>query len=317
MSWHKLNLALIAVLILIDTFLGFTLYNTYKKVKILPDDMITEARENLSHAGIGFDTDTIDRKYHTRIVYKYTASEAYAEEMKQNAKKTHPCLLTALEVLSSQSSDELADSIQYFDVPDGTSVSVSGKLHATAKITGKTDFEYSEDSFSSPVVVTKIRENLAQSFYPTETPQTPDIVSDFFDSVYGGKIGARCILSEQLDGGMLYTCLLTVDGDMINGMPACFFVRDERIVHLKGNLFFSIPEDEYETKIIDGVNILYNLKDSVSSPVDVMSQHHEYATLEHDNGSVYVFPVWKIAVRCSDGTLDFPIFNALTGERLT
>ncbi len=320
MNWHKINITLIIVLLLINTFLAFTLHKTQKKVTALPDDLVAQAKENLETSGIVFETDVIDKTYHTKTVYKYTARTAYAEEMKQNAATTHPCLLNALSVLLSKSTQDIEKIIQYFDVPDGTSVSISdsaGGSEASAIITGKTNFEYSDSSFASPAVVTKIRENLSLQSSGNENIKTPKIIKDFFEKVYGTKISARCTNIEDVDEGILYTCILTVDGDDIYRMPICFFVKNEKIVHLNGNLFFSLPDTEYETKIIDGINILYNLKETASAKTEVISQQHEYAMIELENDGIYIFPVWKIGCRMSDGTLSFPVFNALTGKQLT
>ena len=40
MNWHKTNVALIIILVLINTFLAFTVFDTYKDTKILPDRCI-------------------------------------------------------------------------------------------------------------------------------------------------------------------------------------------------------------------------------------------------------------------------------------
>ena len=316
MNQHKTNLALIIILALINIFLAVNLVSTYKETKILPDDLVTEAKENLASRNITFDTDIVDKKYNTKSVYKYSSSIIFAEEMKENAQYTHPALLSALSYLSSQSSKDLDDNVKYFDVPDGTSVSISdkdGNSKASAIITGNSGFEYSDASFNSLVVVTEIKNSLSNLPKSTENIKPHKEISGFFKSVYGTKIKARCLKLSELDGGQLYTCILTIDGDDINGMPICFYIKNGKILHVNGNIFFVSPKFEYSAKLIDGINILYSLRQFTDKPALVLSQKHEYSSVKLENGEVYIFPVWRIEC-IIDSQTHTPIFNALTGE---
>ncbi|MBE6571241.1 MAG: hypothetical protein E7656_03200 [Ruminococcaceae bacterium] len=316
MNWHKTNIALIIILILIDTFLAFTVLDTYKDTKILPDRLLVEAKENLAASGITFEDNIIDKEYSTKTVYKYSSSMIFAEEMKENAKYTHPCLLSAISFLSSQSMQNIENRIKYFDVPDGTSISVSGDddtVKASAIITGQTGFEYSDARFNSLVVLTEIKNSLSKLPETSEKLDLHKKINDFFKEVYGSKIKARCLEKQELDGGELFTCILTIDGDDINGMPVCFYIRDEKILHVSGNLFFVSPDAEYSAKLIDGINILYSIPRFHSGDVSVLSQKHEYSTVSLENDGVYIFPVWRIECETENG-IKKPLFNALTGE---
>ena len=316
MNWHKTNVALIIILVLINTFLAFTVFDTYKDTKILPDRFLLEAKENLAASGITFEEDVIDKEYGTKTIYKYSSSMIFAEEMKENAKYTHPCLLSALSFLSSRSKQDMENRVRYFDVPDGTSISVSGEdgtVKASAIITGQTGFEYSDARFNSLVVLTEIKNSLSKLPETSEKLELHKKISDFFKEVYGTKIKARCLEKKELDGGELFTCILTVDGDDINGMPVCFYVRDEKILHVSGNLFFVSPDAEYSAKLIDGINILYGIPSFCDGEVLVLSQKHEYSTVSLENDGVYIFPVWRIECETESG-IERPLFNALTGE---
>ena len=318
MNQHKTNIALIIILVLINVFLAFNLFDVYKETTILPDGVIFEAAENLEKSGITFEKDIIDNKYTAKSVYKYSPSMIFAEEMKENAQYTHPSLLSAIAYLSSQSTKELEDNVKYFDVPDGTSISVSdknGKSKASVIITGNTGFEYSDTSFSSLVVVTEIKKSLSSIHDTDNKIRLHKEISGFFKSVYGTKIKAQCVKLSELDGGQLYTCLLTIDGDEIHDMPICFYIKNGKIIHVNGNLFFVSPKAEYSAKIIDGINILYSIPQFTEKNVSIVSQKHEYASTKLDDGQVYLFPVWK--VECViDSERHSPIFNALTGEYL-
>ncbi len=316
MNLHRTNLALIIILILINIFLAFTVFNTYKNTMILPDGLISEASENLAAQGITFDERIIDKKYNTKTVYKYTSSMIFAEEMKDSAQYTHPCLINAIAYLSSQSKQELEDTVRYFDVPDGTSISISsknGNAEASAMITGQTEFEYSSAKFNSLVVVTEIKNTLSKLPATDENIRLHKSISEFFKEVYGAKIKARCLKLQELDGGQLYTCILTIDGDDINGMPLCFYIKNGKILHVSGNLFFVSPKAEYSTKLIDGINILYSIRQYTSKNATLLSQKHEYSTITLENDGIYIYPVWRL--ECEIGQKnEAPIFNALTGE---
>ncbi len=316
MNLHKTNLALIIILVLINIFLAVTVFNTYKSAKILPDEMISEASENLAVRGITFDDRMIDKEYSTKAIYKYTSSMIFAEEMKDNAKYTHPCLLSAIAYLSSQSRQELENNVKYFDVPDGTSVSVSdknGNAQASAMITGQTGFEYSSVNFNSLVVVTEIKNALSGLSESSESIRLPKKISEFFKEVYGTKIKARAIELSELDGGQLYTCVLTVDGDDINGMRICFYIKNDKILHVNGNIFFVSPTAEYSEKLIDGINILYSIPQYTDEKTKVLSQKHEYCTIKLEKDGMYIYPVWRLECEIG-GKIDSPLFNALTGE---
>lgn len=316
MNQHKTNVALIFILILVNVFLAFNLLDAYKETQILPDSLISEAKENLVSHGITFDESIIDKKYNTKTVYKYSSGITFAEEMKENAKYTHPHLLSAIAYLSSQSEKDAENNIKYFDVPDGTSVSITGKdgnLTASAIITGNTGFEYTDVSFSSLVVVTEIKNSLSNIPESNEKIRLHKEISGFFKDVYGTRINARCVSLSELDGGRLYTCLVTVDGDDINDMPICFYVKNGKIQHINGNIFFVTPKAEYSAKLIDGINILYSISEFTDKPCEVLAQKHEYSTVKLENGEIYIFPVWRL--KCDiDGQTFTPVFNALTGE---
>lgn len=319
MSWHKTNLALIFILVAIDVFLAFMLYTSYRDSALLPADMITEAKENLSRSGIVFEDEVIDTSIYTKTVYLYSADMFFAEEMSGNAASTHPGLMTALSELSGQSLSTLSDTVQFFDIPDGTSITVldkKGTHIATAQISDKTGFEFSlfdaSESEKSKSCSAKADELNAANLYATQPHDCPRAVKNFFKEVYGRDISAKELASEQTENGTFSMCVVTIDDSLVYDMPITFYIENGKILYVKGNIFFSKPKKAYNAKLTDGINILYKLPASSEKNITVSSQHMGYCFNDADNNETYLVPSWVI--ECStDETQETLVFNALTG----
>lgn len=318
MNWHKTNLALIAILLVIDIFLGIMLRNEYRSAKLLPDDMISEASENLKEKGIVFDEHVIDKELYKKRVYSYTSHILFAEEMRQNAEKTHPYLVAALAHLSGQSIQGINQSLQYFDIPGSTSVSVLKKdetVFATASVIGESEFEFSKPEIDSELMRNKSVSVCEKLSFGMKEIACHNSVTSFINYVYNGVLGIKPIYSEAFDGGTLYVCAYTSEGIEIDGLSICIYVKNGSIEYIYGDFFFSKLSSEYDAKLVDGINILYSLVESEKT-ADIISEKLAYAVIDVNNGQQYLVPVWIIEYENGNGEQISLTFNALTGEKI-
>lgn len=318
MNWHKTNIALIAILLVIDIFLGIMLVREYKAARRLPAEMISEARENLVQRNISFDEQSIDKNIYTKKVFSYSSKSLFAGEMRQNAKDTHPCLLSALAFLSGQTVQNIDETVQYFDIPGSTSISVykkDGSVLATASVVGTHTLEFSRPHVDGSKLKEKAS-SLARdvSFDMPEIP-CPRIIYDFINSVYGGQIGIKAIHTEDFDGGNFYTCVYSGDGLEIKDLSVCFFIKSGEIDYISGNFLFDKPYAEYNARLVDGINILYSLAE-LGADANVVSEKLAYSILNQENGETYIVPVWTISYKDSNNNLCSATFNALTGKQM-
>lgn len=321
MNWHRTNLALIFILCIIDVFFAFTLYNTYKKTEFIPDDLLTEASENLSVRGIHFDKDTIDTKKHDKAVYLYSSELAFAEDMKDKAKESHSALIAAIDHLSGISDSGYNDGINYFDIPSGTSVSITdpdGNNIGSATVTGVTGFEYSASDFDSMGVREIIKADASYASCSAKAQKLPSAVRSFFEKVYGGTVSGKAVHISEYEGGKVVTTLLCADGVYIHNMVLSFYVKNGKILYVSGNMLFSEPAKYTDTEITDGINILFSLPENTYGTVNVTSQHLEYTLFEASANENYLVPSWIITYLADDNTGEEKhiILNAITGNVL-
>lgn len=317
MNWHKMNAALILILFAIDLFLAVMLFRTYRDTRLMPESLIEGAQQNLAEKGIRFEKEVIDRHLYEKPVYYYTAGSAFAEEMKGNAAVTHASLIGALCSLSGLTERELNENIQYFDIPDGTSISFAGKdgvPSASAVISGDTGFEYCAAAFSADGIAEDVRLSL-DAPPPAEPQRAPKAVSEFFRRAYDGAVTHQTLDVRAVGDGTLVTSALCVGGGAVRNMRLCFYLENGSIRYVKGNMFFSKPVAEYVVKIIDGVNILYRLPDALSGDLSVGNEKLSCAAMDYEGGS-FIFPCWEITLSENGGTQRRLFFNAVTGTYL-
>ncbi len=316
MNWHRTNLALIFILCIIDVFFAITLYNTYKKTEFVPDDLLTEAAENLSIRGIRFDNDIIDTKKHDKAVYLYSSELAFAEDMKDKAKDSHSALIAAIDHLSG-----ISYGINYFDIPSGTSVSITdsdGNNIGSATVTGVTGFEYAVSNFDSSSVKEIIKADASYASCSARALKSPSAVRNFFEKVYGDTVSGKAVHISEYDGGKVVTTLLCADGVYIHNMVLSFYIKNGKILYVNGNMLFSEPTKYTDTEITDGINILFSLPENTYGTVNVTSQHLEYTLFEASSNENYLVPSWIITYLADDNTGEEKhiILNAITGNVL-
>ena len=318
MNWHKTNVALIAILLIIDAFLGIMLMREYRTARRLPEELINEAIENLSHREILFDEQNIDKNIYRKKVLNYSSKNLFAGEMKQNAEETHPCMLSALAFLSGQSVQSINETVQYFDIPGSTSVSVykkDGSVFGTASIMGTHTLEFSK----SDINTTKLKEKSISLVQSTsfDMPEIfcPRIITDFINSVYDGELGIKAVTCDNFDSGKLYSCVYIGDGLEIDDFSVCFYVKNGNIEYVYGNFLFKKPSEEYNARLVDGINILYSLAERGIS-ANIISEKLAYSLINVDNGQTYIVPVWTISYIDSDNNINSATFNALTGQEM-
>ena len=250
MNWHKTNIALILILILIDSFLAVALYNTYRKTELIPDQLIEEASENLSVRGINFDKAVIDRSIHKKSIYLYSSDAAFAETMKDGADNSHDSLYSAITYLSGVSDYEADDSFKFFDIPGGTSVAITGKDEkplGSATIEGITGFEYSSPDFDSEKVRETVLNDRVYASCDAKSQNIPSVIKGFFEKVYGDTISAKAVHISECEGGRVVTTLLCADGVYVHNMILSFYIRHNDILYVTGEMFFSVPRKDTDT----------------------------------------------------------------------
>lgn len=327
MNWHKTSVALIVILALIDIFLAIMLHGAYKEARFIPEKLVSEARENLETRGITFGDGAIDKAKYSRSVYRYSTELVFAEELKENARQTHPALLKIITQLTNISEKDISECVQFFDIPDGTSVSVfnkKGESEASAVITGDMKFEFcsantDKDDISDCVskLLSKDIANNVRSYDP------PAAVKTLFEKVYGDVISASAVASEETDNGTAVLCRLRADGSDIYGSKVCFYIEKGKILYIEGDIFFNTPETEYSAEIIDGINILYSIPKYFDGAFEIVSEKPAYIMISYNEKEKYIVPSWLIEFD-SDGALhiggeggketEFLLFNALNGE---
>lgn len=321
MNWHKTNLALILILCIIDIFLAIFLYNAYKKTELVPDNLIVEATENLAMRGITFDKETIDTKKHQKYVYLYSSDISFAKEMKEDAKNSSPSLISAITFLSGISENVETNSIKYFDIPTGTSVSVTDgeeKVLGSAAINGITGFEYTSAGFDSEKVAEIIKKDKIYADCSAKAQKLPSVIKSFFEKTYGGTVSGKAVHISEYDGGKVVTSLLCADGVYVHNMILSFYIKNNEILYVEGNMFFDEPTKDTDTRITDGINILFNLPENTDGDIYVTSQHLEYTLFEASSKQNYLVPSWIITYISSENTNEEKhiILNAITGSSI-
>lgn len=321
MNWHKTNLCLILILCIIDVFLAITLYNTYKKTEFIPEALVEEAFENLSARGIHFDKEKTDTKKYQKSVYLYSSDLVYAEEMKAEAKESYTALISAIAHISGIPESSDPEQIQYFDIPGGTSVSVTdhnGKVLGSAIIEGMTGFEYTSADFDPTSLEKIIEKDRGYASCSAKPMNLPSSLISFFDKVYGGTVSGKAVHISEHDSGKVVTTILCADGIYVHNMILSFYIKSGKILYVSGDMFFSEPKKDTTVNITDGINILFNLPENTFGTVSVTSQHLEYALFETSRGNNYLVPAWIISYLSddNDGKEEHIILNAITGNVL-
>ncbi len=322
MNWHKTNLALIIILVVIDIFLAVMLWETYRSTRFIPESLIDGATENLSQKNIILDKDMIDRNLYTKPVYLYSPGSAFAEKMKTSASETHPYLISVLAYLTDQTENSAEDSMQYFDIPDGTSISVfdkNGTPAASAVISGDLNFEYCDSGFDKTLISSEVSDLLEAEYINSEKTDCPDQIKKLTRAVYDDTLSVNAIKINDFKDGKLVLCMISVNGIDILDMKICFYIKDEKILYINGDFLFSKPVEEYSAALIDGINILYNITNESDETINILSQNLAYSVFDIENGSKYIVPCWIISYassRNNPSNVDYMIFNALTGESL-
>ncbi len=314
MNWHKTNLALIVILLIIDVMVGTALLFERKSALYLPDDMLSEARENLLVKGIDTN-DSVDTRVLSSSVYLYETENAYAEIMRDTAAETHTSLLATLAVLTEKSDTYIAENINYFDLPNGLSLSLGsdGETLAAATVSGKCRFEFFDSDFSeNPFSSLSI-----EAFDGTaKTRYVKKEIDEFFTRVYGESVGFRLLGESEKDDLLLAACRLTVEKCDLADTVLYFAFRDKKIVGVCGDLLFSPPKAAYNAEILDGISILYHLDSEASAeePITILSETPVYTFLPYDSLKYYLIPTWEIRYEKADGTVETKRLNALTGK---
>lgn len=312
MNWHKTNLALIAILLIIDITVGTALFFERRSALYLPADMLTEATENLLSKGVD-PNDSADTRILTTSVYLYETENAFAEIMRETAAETHASLLAALAELTGKTDAYIAGNLNYFDLPNGLSLSLGSDNSslAAATVSGKCHFEFfgadfDEDPFSE-LSVDRFDETL-------KTRYVKNAISDFFTRVYADSVSFRLLGEVEKDDLHLAACTLTVEKRDLADTVLYFAFRDKKIVGVCGDLLFSPPKAAYSAEILDGISILYHLEASPDRPITLLSERLVYSFLPYDNLKYYLIPTWEICYTDADGIAVTKRLNALTGK---
>lgn len=323
MNWHKTCAALIIILAVIDIFLAVMLHNAYTESKLIPEKLISEARENLASKGITFENGAIDKAKYSKSVYSYSAELVFAEELKENVQQTHPALLKIIAQLTGVAEKDISECVQFFDIPDGTSVSIfnkKGEPLGSAVITGDMRFEFCSEKIEkdkiSAVVSKLLSENIA---IEARSFDCPDAVKSLFSKVYGERFSASAVMYEETADGTVVLCRLRADGSDIYGPKVCFYIEKGKILYIEGDIFFKTPEAEYSAVVTDGINILYSIPKYYEGDVKVISEKPSYIVISYNEKEKYIVPSWIVECETEDENSDenkteFLLFNALTGE---
>lgn len=317
MNWHKTNLALILILVIMDIFLLNMLTSALRDTKRLPEEMIREATDNLALSGISVSDTAIDKSIYSGTVYHYNTSIFFAEEMSANAEETHPAVMKALSFLTSGSGNP-HKSVKFFDIPDGTSLSAinkDGNVIGSAQILGNTGFEFSISGLLTDDILETCKTLLLAPLYEYQPQSCPRVIKNFFYEIYGGDIGAKKLFSTPCGAGTVYLCCLSAGGRIIYDMPICFYIENGKILYANGNIFFNMPQKSHVSSLLDGINILYCIpSDIINEKLSVNYEKMCYHTVNIGTNESYIVPTWVI--NCNTAQKFTLIFNALTGDQL-
>lgn len=323
MNWHKTNLALIAILLLINIFMAVMLTNAYRDTRFVPREMVVQSRENLGARGIHFDDDAIDMEIKNQKVYTFS-NEVLLHEA-EDGEQSRRCLVNALSHLSKKSRQSTIENTQYFEIPEGITATVTekdGTPIISVMISGKTnrenpDFRYLNNEFDYAAHASAI----AQAYsYQTDMKSVslPDEISSFIKAVYDGEIDVS-LKSYQISGDTeVCLCSYTIDGIEISDMSSVFCIRENELVYICGDFFFNIPKAEYSARTVDGINVLFGITD-IQNEISILSEHIEYSVFETETLRYYLVPNWVVKYReirdtSSEQLAESFTFNALTGK---
>lgn len=324
MNWHKTNLALIAILLLINIFMAIMLVNAFRETRLVPREMIELSRENLKSKGIGFSDEAIDKKIQNQKVYTFSSSVLLHET--EDGQQSRQCLVNAMAYLSKKNRQSIEEQIQYFEIPQGITASINEKDGTPAisvMLSGKSsadtpDFRYIRNGFdyesnAEEILSIYSYSNNMNSVLP------PAEISEFFNSVYGGEVGFSAKSYKKSGDIRTYLCSYTIDDTEIADMSAVFCIQNGKLVYISGDFLFNIPNAEYTARIVDGVNILFGIE-NVQNNISIQSEHIVYSVFETDGTKNHLVPVWVINYiehgHDNSGEIKSFVFNALTGKTI-
>lgn len=322
MNWHKTNLALIAILLLINIFMAIMLVGAYRDTRLVPKEMIALSHENLASKGIYFKDETIDKEIRYQKVYTFSPAVLLHET--EDGEKTRECLVNALSHLSKKSRQTIEEQVQYFEIPEGITASVNekdGTPIISVMLSGKTsidkpDLRYIKTGFdyeSSAEEIDSI--NSYQS--DMKSISCPVEISNFIKAIYDGEIGISVKSYKKSGSFHTYLCAYTIDGIEISDMSAVFCIQDGTLVYISGDFLFNLPKAEYIARTVDGINILFGIE-GIQNDISIQSEHIVYSVFETDGAKNYLVPTWVVNYiekdNENDGQPKAFIFNALTGK---
>lgn len=324
MNWHKTNLALIAILLLINIFMAIMLVDTYKDTRLIPKEMISLSRENLESKGIFFKDDSIDKEIKNQKVYTFSDSVLLHET--EDGEQSRKSLVNALAFLSGKSRQNVLDNVQYFEIPEGITAAITEKDGSTltsVMISGKTsesdtDFRYIKPGFDYNNYASAIG-SIYSYQNDVKSISCPGVISSFVKNSYDGEIGVL-VKSHQKSGDIqTYLCSYTIDGIEIKDMSTVFCIQNGKLVFISGNFFFDLPKAEYSARTVDGVNILFGIE-NIPQEISIVSEHMVYSVLKTENSKNYLVPTWVVSyqendTKSTEQTIKTITFNALTGKQ--
>lgn len=317
MNWHTTSRILILILLIIDLVVGGALYREIRSADYLPDDMVSEAVRNLSEKDI-FVGDKADTHIYTEPIFAYSAENGYADAMRQNAGDLYPALLSALSFLTGKSLSFVEENTNYFDTPDGLSLSVGDGRDGTiaaATVSGKTHFEFVRSELSENPL-----DLLSQPNFTWESETAPYSVrktlSDFFGATYDETVSYTVLNYGKTENYHFVRCAVTLQDRPIADNETVFALSRGKIDALNGEMFFTSPSAAYNATLLDGINILYHLDLPQGSSAELLSEKLYYSFYRYDAREYYLVPAWEVVYRTGAGTTETVYLNALTGKSI-
>ncbi len=274
MNSSKLKWVLIAMFLAVNLFFLFEYKDYFEAISYYSEEEISNAVKVLEKNNTPVEISAIPRKKNTLPVLKLEINENYRGKVADAVMKS---------------------SYASFALPDGTGYSNDSE---TLVFFEGASFEYiykSTDAIGEEISAELKNSSVIEDAERYITTLTEKFFASAITDTH--KISLKAVSFLEKDGFQYLIARQMIDGVEIDNNTITATFKGKTLMRLEGNMFFSTSISEFNTDMLDPINVLFKTEKSDDKIVAVEELYFPVMT---ESGSFYLTPSYKFTHRGGD-----------------
>ena len=293
----------IAVILIIIFFsLTVLFYSLYRKEAVnktlLTDEFVSGAVQNLTSSGVEVSAEDIERTIPEKDIYVFEVPTVDIH---------HGKITEAITKIVYGGNVTTAS----FDTPDGISVGIYDKTNESKEV-GRVVFsnENLSFNFSMKGINTSGKSTaITNGDLDVITDSHKNLIKRVIEELSSDSTTFRISGASSNDEYIIVTVIQKIGGHDIHDVYINFMFHGEEVIDISGKWIVEKVNAEYHNKLVDGVNVLYQLDiENISS---IENERLVYLLRKSEYNRFFLIPGWEITYTDKSGKLLMSYFNAL------